>query len=450
MALTKAILEPDNSNLDHFPGEYGIPFFGKMIQIVDDSIKVCDDHFKRFGPVSKIDMVKNQKVLLCLGPEFNEATLFDKDDSFSSAAGYHNSLGTLYPEGMLLRDGGMHKKTRRASQPSFKTDALKSYVELLLPIQEKRIAELPVNKEFLFYDAIQQTLMDVAARVFLGLDETSRMAKKLNNIFTTINKGLITPLPYNIPFSTFCRALKARERLRAYIHTNIPKRRGSDGVDMFTRYCNAQDEEGAFLDDIDIDGHIAFLMFAAFDTTTSALTNILYYLGTHPEWQDKVRAEITQIGKKDLTYEDASSMVLTEYVFNETLRFYPSVMILNRRATKDVEIAGYHIPKNTVLMLSPAYTHRMPEWWSDPETFDPMRFSPERAEHKRHGFSYIPFGGGAHKCIGMHFAQLNAKLYLFRLLRKYRVKLRDNYNPKFMHVHLPRPKDKLPITLEPI
>jgi cytochrome P450 len=191
-------------------------------------------------------------------------------------------------------------------------------------------------------------------------------------------------------------------------------------------------------------------MFAAFDTTTSALTNILYYLGTHPEWQDKVRAEITQIGNKDLTYEDASSMVLTEYVFNETLRFYPSVMILNRRATKDVEIAGYHIPKNTVLMLSPAYTHRMPEWWSNPETFDPMRFSPERAEHKRHGFSYIPFGGGAHKCIGMHFAQLNAKLYLFRLLRKYRVKLRENYNPKFMHVHLPRPKDKLPITLEPI
>ena len=450
MEYSRLLKEPDNSNLDSFPGEYGIPFFGKMIQVVDDSVKLCQDHFNRFGPVSKIDLVKNQKVLLCLGPEFNEAALFDKDESFSSAAGYHNSLGTLYPEGMLLRDGSLHKKTRRASQPSFKTDALKSYVDLLLPIQQRRIEELPVNKEFLFYDAIQQTLMDVAARVFLGLDETSRMAKKLNHIFTTINKGLITPLPYRFPFSTYSRALKARERLRIYIQNNIPKRRGRDDVDMFTRYCNAKDEDGSFLDPIDIDGHIAFLMFAAFDTTTSALTNILYYLGTHTEWQDRVRNEINQIGKEDLTYEDASSMLQTEYVFNETMRFYPSVMILNRRTTKDIEIAGYEIPKNTILMLSPAFTHRMTEWWSNPETFDPLRFSPERAEHKRHGFNYIPFGGGAHKCIGMHFAQLNAKLYLFRLLKKYRVKLRDNYNPKFMHVHLPRPKDKLPIVLEEI
>jgi hypothetical protein len=66
MALTKAILEPDNSNLDHFPGEYGIPFFGKMLQVVDDSVKLCDDHFKKFGPVSKIDLVKKSESLTVL------------------------------------------------------------------------------------------------------------------------------------------------------------------------------------------------------------------------------------------------------------------------------------------------------------------------------------------------------------------------------------------------
>ena len=64
---------------------------------------------------------------------------------------------------------------------------------------------------------------------------------------------------------------------------------------MFTRYCNAQDEDGEYLEDVDIDGHMAFLLFAAFDTTTSALTNILYYLGKNPQWQEKVRDEIFSV-----------------------------------------------------------------------------------------------------------------------------------------------------------
>jgi cytochrome P450 len=241
--------------------------------------------------------------------------------------------------------------------------------------------------------------------------------------------------------------MQARQELRDFFISNIPKRRGSDAQDMFTRYCNAQDENGEYLDDIDIDGHMAFLLFAAFDTTTSALTNILYYLGKNPEWQEKLRSEIFSVSNEMPSFEDMAEMTLTEYVFQETLRFYPSVMILNRRTTRDVNVAGYDIPANTVVMLSPPFTHRMEEWWSNPLEFDPLRFSPERAEHKKHGFNYVPFGGGAHKCIGMHFAMMNAKLYLFRLLKNYKVNLRPDYNPAFMHVHLPRPIDGLPLTL---
>ena len=448
--MSKIKLAPDNRDLSQFPGEYGLPFLGKTIDLVKDTLGFCNDHYERFGPVSRLDMVKNQRILMCLGPEFNEAALFDPKGNFSVAGGYGSSLGTLYPEGMLIRDDKKHKRTRRASQPAFKTDALKTYVEMLNPIQERRIQAMPVNEEFIFYDTIQTTLMDVAARVFIGLDEKSPEAQRLNYIFETINKGLITPLPYNIPFTTFSKSLKAREELRQFFKANIPLRRGTDGQDMFTRYCNAQDEDGEYLNDEDIDGHMAFLLFAAFDTTTSALTNILYYLGKNPEWQDKVRNEIFSIKNEMPTFDDVAEMKLTEYVFQETLRFYPSVMILNRRTTRDVHVNGYDIPANTMIMLSPPFTHRMEEWWSNPLEFDPMRFSPERAEHKRHGFSYVPFGGGAHKCIGMHFALMNAKLYLFRLLKNYKVTLRPGYDPAFMHVHLPRPIDGLPITLTKI
>ena len=440
-------LPPDNRDLSMFPGQYGWPFLGKTVELVKDTLAMCNKHYDKYGPVSRLDMVRNQRVLMCLGPEFNEAALFDPQGNFSVAGGYASSLGTLYPEGMLLRDDKKHKKTRRASQPAFKTDALKSYVDMLIPIQERRIQALPIDEEFVFYDNIQETLMDVAARVFIGLDEKSPEAQRLSYLFSTINEGLVTPLPYDLPFLKFRKSMQAREELREFFISNIPKRRGSDAQDMFTRYCNAQDEDGEYLEDVDIDGHMAFLLFAAFDTTTSALTNILYYLGKNPQWQEKVRNEIFSVSNEMPTFEDMAEMTMTEYVFQETLRFYPSVMILNRRTTRDVNVAGYDIPANTVVMLSPPFTHRMEEWWSNPLEFDPMRFSPERAEHKKHGFSYVPFGGGAHKCIGMHFAMMNAKLYLFRLLKNYKVNLRSNYDPAFMHVHLPRPIDGLPLTL---
>ena len=86
---------------------------------------------------------------------------------------------------------------------------------------------------------------------------------------------------------------------------------------MFTRYCNAQDEDGEYLDDIDIDGHMAFLLFAAFDTTTSALTNILYYLGKNPQWQEKVRNEIFSVNNEMPTFEDMAEMTLPNMFFKK-------------------------------------------------------------------------------------------------------------------------------------
>ena len=149
-------LAPDNRDLSMFPGEYGLPFLGKTVEFVKDTLAMCNKHYERYGPVSRLDMVKNQRVLMCLGPEFNEATLFDPKGNFSVAGGYASSLGGLYPDGMLTRDDVKHKRTRRASQPAFKNDALKTYVDMLIPIQERRIQDLPIDEEFIFYDNIQQ------------------------------------------------------------------------------------------------------------------------------------------------------------------------------------------------------------------------------------------------------------------------------------------------------
>ena len=98
--------------------------------------------------------------------------------------------------------------------------------------------------------------------------------------------------------------------------------------------------------------------------------------------------------------------------------------------------------------LSPLFTHYMPEYWSEPERFDPERFSDGRAEHKGHHFQWIPFGGGQHKCLGLNFAEIQAKAFLFHFLRRYRVSVQEGYEMPVQLVPLAMPKDGLPVWIE--
>jgi cytochrome P450 len=95
--------------------------------------------------------------------------------------------------------------------------------------------------------------------------------------------------------------------------------------------------------------------------------------------------------------------------------------------------------------------HRLPELWTEPDKFDPERFAEPRAEHKKHRYAYAPFGGGAHKCIGMVFGQLEIKTIVHRLLRRYRLELpRPDYRPRWDYGGIPMPTDGLPIVLRPL
>jgi cytochrome P450 len=95
----------------------------------------------------------------------------------------------------------------------------------------------------------------------------------------------------------------------------------------------------------------------------------------------------------------------------------------------------------------PGFTHHMADYWTEPEKFDPDRFSTERAEHKRHSFMFHPFGGGAHKCIGMHFSQMEYKCFLFKFLLAFDFEARHKKEPRMQTLPLPKPADDMPIEL---
>jgi len=440
--------EPDAQNLDHIPGDYGMPVLGKTFQILADMAALIHENVTKFGEVSRTNF-GGQKGLLVVGPENLKQIYLDTDRNFSTEMGYAERLGRFYRGGLLLRDFDDHKMSRRIFQTAFKNDAMQGYVDIMNPLYTKYLNEInPVD--FHFFPFIKTSLLRAVAKVFAGIDDMGEEAEKLNDAFLDLNDALTAIIREDIPLPwlKFHKGKKAQKYVHDFVRKLIQQKRAEDGTDMLSFMCKETTEDGHLFSDEDIIQHYTFLLFGAHDTTTSALTHVMYRLAVHPEWQEKVREEALSLNKPYLEYEDLDKVKNMDMVFDETLRLHPSVQLMTRRTVRECEIGGYRVPANTMLFIPPTYNHKMTEYWTNPEKFDPERFSPEREEHKQHAFQYLPFGGGGHKCIGMHFAKMQAKLFMHQVLQRYKWRAPDNYFPKLEYVPLPKPADDLPLILE--
>ena len=119
--------------------------------------------------------------------------------------------------------------------------------------------------------------------------------------------------------------------------------------------------------------------------------------------------------------------------FKEAMRLAPPVPSLPRRAMRDFEFKGFRIPAGTGVNINPLYTHFMPEIWPEPDRYDPSRFEPE-ASRGRHKFAYVPFGGGAHMCLGLNFAYMQAKCFTWHFLNNVRVSIAPRLSARVAHV----------------
>lgn len=444
--------EKDNTNLDHIPGEYGLPLIGKAIPILNDLHNVVDDHYKRFGEVSRIRIGEQKGVLVVGGDNYKEIYL-DRDKNFSARMGYDQTLGSMYPDTILLADFGDHKPLRRMFQSAFKNDAMRTYVEMMNPVLERNIKLFKEDKNFVFFPAVKKTLLDVAAKVFVGIDDLDgEEAKRLADAFIKSSDGLTAVVRKEIPGGKFKRGKDGIAYQRDFFRNLIRERRANnhEGTDVLTYLCHERDEDGNLFPEEDIIDQATFLLFAAHDTTTSALCHMVYYTAKHTEWQDRLRAEANSVGNDFLSYDDLDTRVVTDLVFHESLRLRPSVPMMQRRTIRECQIGGHTIPANTILFIPPTYNHRLPEFWTNPEAFDPERFAPDRQEHKSHSFAFMPFGGGAHKCIGMHFAAMVAKTFMHQFILSYDYTSLSSSNPKMEYFPLPKPGDGVPLTLKPL
>jgi cytochrome P450 len=445
------INQPNATNLDHIPGDYGWPLIGHTFSYLKDPLPWAQDRYQQHGLLQRV-CTTGARGVLAMGPDLTQQVLLDSDRNFSSKMGFHLRLQTFFEGSLIMEDFEHHKHQRRIVQNAFKNDALQHYTREINRIYDRALDEweTDVNTNIPFFMYIKDLLLIVAAEIFAGeTDYKGDRVRKLNQAFLDAVNGVMYLVPWMIPGTTYYRGIKGKEFLQQFFGAMIAQKRAGDGKDMLSLFSREKDEFGEYFSPEEVTNQAIFLMFAAHDTTTAAITHTIYYLARNPEVKEKLYREVDSVNLDGLLWEDQDKLPYMQMVFNEVQRIRPSVPLVPRRTIRECEMAGHKVPANTMVFIMPRFTHWMDEYWNEPAKFDPERFSPERNEHKKHAFQFFPFGGGAHKCIGMHFAQMEYKNFLFKFMKRYDFEARHKKQDVYMQTFpLPKPSDEMPILLK--
>ncbi|MDW3225047.1 MAG: cytochrome P450 [Paracoccaceae bacterium] len=435
---------PTKTALAHIPGPPATPLIGHTLEIVRDAYGTQQEYIKKFGSVYKVNMLGVWRVNLC-GADAMQMVLLDKERNFSSQGGW-DALQRIYPGGLLLQDFDHHRANRRIMQAAFRASAIRDYRLRMADAMKVLLDAWPDGEAFCFYKAVKALTLKLGGAVFMGLPLDGTLAKKVNRAIEDEIKASVTAVRSPIPFTPMWRGVRGRRFLIETFRTLIPERRAQGGDDFFSQMCVAKDENGQGWNEDQILEQFNLLIMAAHDTTATALSVMIAALSEHTDWQDRLVQEVSELGDGPLDEEALGKMEQTNLVFREALRLVPPVPFIPRRAIKDFEWNGFTIPAGTSVSLNPGVTMLSPEYFSNPTQFDPERFSKERAEDLSHRFAWSPFGGGAHKCLGMHFSTMQIKLFVGTLLRERRVKLAGP-PPDWHRMPIPKPKGGLPVIL---
>ena len=277
----------------------------------------------------------------------------------------------------------------------------------------------------------------------VGLAFTALMTPLMDYIYHPV-PPLGFPTPRNRRIQHYIRTLDEVVQVIITEH----RRLGAEKDDLLSMLLAARDEEtGEGMSDRQVRDEVMTLLLAGHETTSNALSWAWYLLSQNHDAESCLHAELEQVlGGRTPTVEDLPRLPYTRMVLEETLRLYPPAVGFNRKAMADDEVGGYFVSAGTLIWLSPYITHRHPDFWENPEVFDPERFSPERSAGRLH-FAHFPFGGGPRLCIGNNFAMMEAQLVLATIAQRYCLRMVPGHQVEPQALLTLRPRDGLQMTL---
>ena len=433
-------------SLGHVPGPRTLPFVGKTISFGLDPYGTYFKQVTRFGDVFRMTVFGETWIVLA-GPDALGHVYLNREGIFSAQNGL-KAFAPIFSGGLLHRDNLDHRAHRRVMQAAFRAPVLASYLNLMNGEIARLLDEWRPNEKLRFSPKIKELTLRLGAHVFMGVTDKEEVAT-INAAFVKEVAATSALIRAPLPFTKMGRGVAARAMLSNHFSSLIAKRKASGGDDFFSQLCVAEDEDGQAWSDKDIVDHFNFLLVAAHDAVTSALTAMIWALAQDHELQGRVYAEIAKLDDGPLAYDTLDQLELTNRVYREALRRFTPSAFTARAVMADTEWQGCQLPRGTNVVLCPGPVMMTPEYFPDPEKFDPERYTPERAEDQCHKFAWSPFGGGAHKCIGMHFSTLQVKAFMVQFLRRFRVEIDPHDVPKWRQIPTPLPTNGLPVTLRP-
>lgn len=370
--------------------------------------------------------------------------LLDNIDNYDKHTPAFDAVRVVLGNGMLTSGGAFWKRQRRIAQPAFLGESVRHFGPVITRLAAETAGEweraaAAGETVDACTDMMRVTLRIVAETLF-G-DDLAGDAAEINRVFPVILACLAarvtSPIrpPLWLPTANNRRLRPALESLNRVVERMIAMKRrrldaGSgpqDGHrDLLTTLMLARDEAtGESMSDAQLRDEVMTLLIAGHETTANALSWMWYLLDRHPDEQERLRAElVVATGGRSPTVEDLPQLPRLKAVFQETLRLYPPVWMFDRRALGPDDLAGTKVAKGELVIFCPYAIHRLPELWSDPESFRPERFEAGHKEQKNM-FAYLPFSAGPRTCIGNNFATIEAQVIMGTLLSRFRARLAD-------------------------
>jgi cytochrome P450 len=334
-------------------------------------------------------------------------------------------------DGLLASDGEYWRKQRQLVQSLFQPsavpvfepiiqahlsalcerwDSIAASGETIDAAAEMTSVTLSIICEALFGARLGSQARDLCEALNVLLDDLGAMG------CTQINTPLIFSSASRKRFGT------AKQTLDKIVGEIVEEKRSSsgNGADLLSVLLAARDAEtGAPLGERQIRDEVVTMLVAGHETTALALSWGWSLLARHPEQEQRLHRELDGVlGDRSPALQDVSKLPFTLMVLQEAMRLYPPVWFIARKSTSAGDLAGCDVPGNVLVLISPYAMHRHPGYWNAADDFAPSRFAPgaERAK-----YSYLPFGGGRHLCLGMHVALIEGPLLLAALARRYTV-----------------------------
>ncbi|HEV3272739.1 MAG TPA: cytochrome P450 [Candidatus Methylacidiphilales bacterium] len=411
------------------PSPREIPFVGSVHRRFGGPLDFFRDLKEKFGDAARFTLF-NERFILFSDPALVNEVLVTRQNSFRKGKALEGARVFL-GNSLLVSEGEEHTRQRRLIQPAFHRGRIAGYARIMADKARRwtdaQRADAGID---LAVEMNRLTLAVVAATLF-GSDvdaEAGDIAGSLTVIIENFNRMLLPfwGLLRRLPTPANLRLYRAQKTLDATIYRLISQRRkeGRDRGDLLSMLLAAEDAENPQkrLTDTEVRDQAMTLFLAGHETTANALAWTWHLLSRHEPVRAKMKAEIDAVLGPDSSpgLDDAARLPYTTAVFSESMRLFPPVWVVGRRALEDVTIGDYEVPRRTIVIASQYIIHRDERYWPRADQFLPERWLDGEAQAARPKFAYFPFGGGGRICIGDAFAWTEGVLILAVMARRWR------------------------------